>query len=89
MKVTVRLGGSLAGDGGKEQVLLLTAGATVSSLLESLRIGYQGGTGKSGEAGREPSIILLNGRNIEFLNGLDTPLSDGDILAVFPTSGGG
>lgn len=33
--------------------------------------------------------ILLNGRNIRFLNGLTTPLADGDALAFLPPVGGG
>ncbi len=34
-------------------------------------------------------IILVNGRNIEHLNGLSTPLEDGDTLSLFPPVGGG
>ncbi|MDD1680192.1 MAG: MoaD/ThiS family protein [Methanoregula sp.] len=33
--------------------------------------------------------ILQNGRNIHFLAGLDTLLSDGDIIALFPPAAGG
>ena len=33
--------------------------------------------------------ILENGRNIRFLNYLDTLLHDGDIIALFPPAGGG
>ena len=33
--------------------------------------------------------IMLNGRDIDFLSGLDTPLSDGDELLLFPPVGGG
>ena len=34
-------------------------------------------------------IILVNGKNIEHLKGLDTPLSDGDTVSIFPPAGGG
>ncbi len=34
-------------------------------------------------------IVLVNGRNIEHLNGLSTILEDGDILSLFPPVGGG
>jgi molybdopterin converting factor small subunit len=33
--------------------------------------------------------ILKNGRNIQFLSGLDTPLDDGDTIALFPPVAGG
>jgi molybdopterin synthase sulfur carrier subunit len=33
--------------------------------------------------------ILLNGRDIDFLNGLGTKLNNGDVLALFPPIAGG
>lgn len=33
--------------------------------------------------------ILLNGRNILFLKKLDTPVEDGDVLAIIPPVAGG
>ena len=33
--------------------------------------------------------VMLNGRNVRFLDGLDTELSEGDTLAIFPPIGGG
>jgi MoaD family protein len=33
--------------------------------------------------------ILKNGRNIHFLNGLETLLSEGDVIALFPPAAGG
>lgn len=38
---------------------------------------------------RERVKIMVNGRNIEFLDGLKTGLKDGDRVAVFPTIAGG
>ena len=35
------------------------------------------------------AIILRNGQNIHHLDGLDTALSDGDEIALFPPGGGG
>jgi MoaD family protein, archaeal len=34
-------------------------------------------------------IILVNGRSIDYLNGIDTPLQQDDIVDVFPVEGGG
>ncbi len=34
-------------------------------------------------------IVLVNGRHIEFLGGLQAVIKDGDTIAIFPQSGGG
>ena len=34
-------------------------------------------------------IILVNGRSIDFLNGIQTPLTPDDIVDVFPVEAGG
>jgi len=44
--------------------------------------------GESDEV-RESVNILVNGRNIKFLKGLDTPLRNGDRVSIFPPAGGG
>ena len=33
--------------------------------------------------------ILVNGRNINYLNKLNTKLSDGDLITIMPIAGGG
>jgi molybdopterin synthase sulfur carrier subunit len=67
-------------------------GATIRSLLAEL-------TGRYGDLSnllfsapdtlRDLVNILKNGRNIYFLAGLDTPLEDGDMIALFPPVAGG
>jgi sulfur-carrier protein len=34
-------------------------------------------------------IVLVNGRSIDYLNGIETPLQPDDIIDVFPVEGGG
>ena len=34
-------------------------------------------------------IIFINGRDVVHLNGLDSPLKDDDVVAVFPVVAGG
>ena len=38
---------------------------------------------------KEWMLILLNGRNIRFLEGLDTKLTDKDVIAISPPMAGG
>jgi molybdopterin synthase sulfur carrier subunit len=67
-------------------------GATIRILLDEL-------TGRYGRLGelmfvapetlRDFVNILKNGRNVHFLAGLDTPLEDGDVIALFPPVAGG
>jgi molybdopterin synthase sulfur carrier subunit len=33
--------------------------------------------------------VLLNGRSVEYLHGMETPLADDDTLSLFPPVGGG
>ncbi len=38
---------------------------------------------------KSSAIILVNGKNIFHLNGLETTLKDGDVISLFPPGGGG
>lgn len=38
---------------------------------------------------RKDIVLLVNGRNIAFLAGLDTPLGEGDAIDIFPPVFGG
>ena len=68
------------------------AGATIRSLLAELTGQYKGLYELlffAPDTLRDFVNILQNGRNIHFLAGLDTPLEDGDIIALFPPAAGG
>lgn len=43
----------------------------------------------SGEEIGEKTIILVNGRRAEFLNGINTELKDEDTVQIFPVVAGG
>jgi molybdopterin synthase sulfur carrier subunit len=70
----------------------LLKGATVRTLLTELTGRYEGlGELLFAAPGtlRDFVNILKNGRNVHFLAGLDTPLDDGDVIALFPPVAGG
>ena len=37
----------------------------------------------------ERVIVMVNGRRVDFLSGLDTPLKDSDTVQIFPVVAGG
>ncbi len=70
----------------------LSEDATIRTLLAVLTARYhdlQGMMFAGPEILRDFVNILKNGRNIQFLAGLDTPLGDGDVIALFPPVAGG
>jgi len=78
---------------GQEQVEV-AAVRDVAALLDELvrRFGermaeqlYDSGSKKL----RETVNVLVNGRGINLLSGLDTKLKDGDVVAIFPPVSGG
>ena len=92
VKVTVRSFATLREVMDAELCMDFPAGATVRSLLATLTGRYNGLDEllfSSQETLRDFVNILQNGRNIHFLAGLDTPLADGDTIALFPPAAGG
>ncbi len=78
--------------GAKEVEVALEAGDTVGSVLRALSTAYPAlGERLLQEDGSLHSSIhvLVNGRNIRFLEGLDTAIQEADQLALFPPVGGG
>lgn len=74
MNVTVKVFATLRMNREKEKLMEFEEGTTPSKVLVSMGIPEQ-----------DASIIMINGRSVK----LDTPLKDGDVLALFPPVGGG
>jgi len=72
---------------------VVAAPADVWALLISLDERYKGFGKKlfspDGADISENAIVLVNGRNIHFLNGKHTPLCDKDTVSLFPVVAGG
>lgn len=92
MKVTVRVFGDLAPILGRRHTLELDEGATVGTLTSLMakkaglkRQGYLGNY----KVGGGELAVLVNGRNINLLEGVKTPLRDGDEVVLLPPSPGG
>ena len=67
-------------------------GSTARELLRELEARYEG-IGKllhpRGEELSELIYLLVNGKNILNLEGLDTPVRDGDTISLLPVTAGG
>jgi MoaD family protein len=72
--------------------LHLPTGATVKSLLEVLSEkipNFREVVLDSEGQLRAIQRFLINGRSIRYLQKLDTPFADGDVVAIFPAVAGG
>lgn len=65
--------------------------ATVGDVLAGLETDYEGMAGNLlADGDLRPQInVLLNGREVLHMDGVDTELSEGDTLSVFPPVAGG
>jgi sulfur-carrier protein len=77
--------------GEKEVALRADAAATVSDALDLLcdRPERRAALFLDGDRLRPELIVLINGRSIAFVGGLDAPLTEGDVLLIFPPLKGG
>ena len=94
MKVEVRAFATLSNLlGGGFLEVELPEGSTVGDLLAELvrRFGKPFREAVMEEDGRLSKYVkvFVNGRDIDFLSGLDTALRDGDEVALIPLAGGG
>ncbi len=95
MRVRVRLFTILRELAGKGDIALEfnVEVVTVSDVLRELvrRFGRNFGDYLLNQRGKvqDHLQLLVNGRNIELMKGLDTHLEEGDIVAIVPPVGGG
>jgi len=78
--------------GVKAVELPIGAKSTVGEALQRLAHDYPPLTDKlwDGLGARTGYVtVLLNGRSIDYLDGADTPVTDGDEMDLFPPVGGG
>jgi len=88
--VHVRLPSMLQKFAGGAKVVQAEA-LTVGALIASLEASYPGIRGQIMEDNelRRFVNIFLNDEDIRFLDSLNTPLKDGDVLAILPALAGG
>jgi len=92
MRISVRVFGDLVHILGRRHNLVLNEGATVGSLTG--RIAESAGLKRHGYLGHYrvsggDLAILVNGRNIDLLEGPGTVLRDGDEVVILPPAAGG
>lgn len=92
MKVNVRIFGNLVAVLGHKQFVELDEGVTVGTLsnrlAESAGLRRQGYLGNY-RVGGDDLAILVNGKNIHLLDGVETVLKDGDEVVILPPTAGG
>ncbi len=91
MSVTIKFFANFRELAGQKQVLM--SAEDVGSLLDKLTSDFQKLKDELYEPGskklRDTVNILVNGRRINLLQGMNTPLKDGDVVAIFPPVSGG
>ncbi len=92
MKVKVRLFGDVAEMVGSKHVVKLKEGSSVITLVN--RIQREAGYSRAGYLGEfklgGPDLaVMVNGKNIELLEGIDTLLSEADDVVIMPFVVGG
>ena len=92
MKITVRAFADYREFIGKEMELIVPEEKTIGELLAEIGDRYPKLRSEmftpTGEL-KDFINIFINGRNIAFLKDMATPLTDGDIIALFPPVAGG
>jgi MoaD family protein len=86
--IAIRLSAGYAGVSSQREVVC--TGDTVGELLDDLVVHQPQLRGRlRREDGSTYLGVFLNGRNIRVLDGLDTPVTDGDEIRLVPPIAGG
>ena len=91
MRINVRVFGEISDEIGKKHNLDLEEGVTVGVFLERLSKALGQRNGYLGEfrIGATDFAVLLNGKNVELIDGLATKLkNEEEIVILTPTAGG-
>jgi MoaD family protein len=91
MRVTIRVYGPISAIIGKRHEVEEQDGATVGAVLKRIseKTGQSRGFLGDFRIGSHDLAIIINGKNIEVLEGTKSRLNDGDeVTVVQPTSGG-
>lgn len=73
------------------QSVVEVSGASVKEVLDALGAKYPGLTGRLFDGGQLRRFVnlYLNNEDVRYLDGLTTPVKDGDELAIIPAVAGG
>ena len=90
MSINVRIPAPLRSLTGN-QSLVSTGGGTVGECIDHLESEHPGVKERLCDGGelRRFINIFINGEDIRFLSGLETPLKDGDEVSIVPAVAGG
>jgi sulfur-carrier protein len=75
-----------------DKATLETSASSISGLIESLEVSFPGIKSRLCDEEGKPRRFLnlyVNGDDIRFLNGTNTPLKDGDEVSIVPAIAGG
>lgn len=91
MRLKVRAFGDLMESLGREKTVELDDGSKLKDLINILSLKTGTSKGHLGIYNGEKQVIniLINGRNIRTIDGVETILKEGDIVTFFPPVAGG
>ena len=91
MSVTVKIPTQLRSVTGGEAEATVDRAGTVKEVLDGLYDRYDGLRARISEGGdlRRFVNVYVGGEDIRFLEGLDTPVQDGDEVTILPAVAGG